>query len=116
MQISDLFSGHLPDNIDAALQWGGFNYLYFFKGSQYWKFFHWPYLASGYPRNISDWGGIPSNIDAAFQSKNGETYFFKSGSYWKLNYAKGGEFVRTSVETANPPYPRDVGKWWFGCP
>ena len=35
--ISEGFPG-VPDNVDAAFVWGGNNKIYFFKGSQYWKF------------------------------------------------------------------------------
>ena len=68
-------------------------------------------MARGYPRNIANnWNGIPSNIDAAYQWKNGKTYFFKSKNYWRLNDESN------SVSDANPPYPRKSGKWWFNCP
>ena len=113
MQISELFSGHLPDNIDAAFQWGGNEDLYFFKGSQYWKYDTRPqasgYMVAGYPKDISAWRGIPADLDTAFQWKNGKTYFFKSGQYWKFNDRE------VAVERAGPSYPRNAGKRWFGC-
>lgn len=47
------------------------------SGSQYWELTD-EGAAPGYPRSISaDWGGLPSNIDAAFTWTNGNTYFFK---------------------------------------
>ena len=52
--------------------------------------------------------GVPSGADAALQ--NGKTYFFKSGNYWRMNDDTG------AVDRSNPPFPRDAGQWWFGCP
>ena len=102
----------LPSGLDAAFQWGKDNNLYFFQGSQYWKYDTYSQgMASGYPKDISNhWNGIPDNVDAAYQWKNGKTYFFKSKNYWRLNDQS------ISVSDANPPYPRNSGKWWFNCP
>jgi len=101
----------MPKDLDAALEWGSNKDLYFFKGSQYWKYdTQTQRMDTTYPRDMSVWKGIPYNIDAAFQWKNGATYFFKSGKYWKLD-------DRTvSVARNNPPYPRNTGQWWYGCP
>ena len=51
---------------------------YFFKGGNYWKFIN-RIPEPGYPKSISGaWGGIPNNIDTAFEwAGNGKTYFFK---------------------------------------
>ena len=63
---------------------------------------------NGYPKDISKWG-VPSNIEGAFLHSNGKTYFFKNGVYWKFN----DEWK--SVDMADPKFPRDTKKWWFGC-
>ena len=49
-----------------------------FSGDKYWRFDD----AVGrveldYPRDISMWRGVPSDVDAAFQYIDGKTYFFK---------------------------------------
>ena len=86
--------------------------IYFFKGSQYWKFDpdKKPPVDSSYPRQISNWDGIPNNLDSALQYKNGKTYFFKNGRYYRFDDEK---FVLDAE--ANPPFPRESGFWWFGC-
>ena len=49
-----------------------------FSGDKYWRFDD----AVGrveldYPRDISMWRGVPSDVDAAFQYIDGKTYYFK---------------------------------------
>ena len=67
-------------------------------------------MDSTYPRPVSNWDGIPDNIDSAMQYSNGKTYFFKGGEYYRFDDAA------LTVDTgADPPYPRDTGYWWFGC-
>lgn len=34
-------------------------------------------MKATYPKLISNWEGVPNNIDAALQYTNGFTYFFK---------------------------------------
>lgn len=43
----------------------------------------YPQIESSYPKPISTLRGIPNNLDAAFEYKNGHTYFFKKGEYWR---------------------------------
>lgn len=108
--ISDGFNG-IPDNIQAALVWSGNGKIYFFKGSKFWRFdpTQKPPVKSMYPKPISNWEGIPDNLDDALQYGNGYTYFFKNGLYYRFN-------DRTfAVDTADPPFPRSTGYWWFGC-
>ena len=45
-------------------------------------------MSDGYPKPISNWEGIPNNIDDALQYSNGYTYFFKEGKYWRFNDKK----------------------------
>ena len=102
----------IPDNVDAAFVWPVNNKIYFFKGSQYWKFDpdQSPPMDSSYPKPISNWDGVPNNIDSAMQYSNGKTYFFKGGKYYRF------DDNLLAVDTgADPPYPRDTGYWWFGC-
>jgi len=105
------FSG-IPTNVDAAMVWPVNDKIYFFKGSKYWKFDpeRLPPVDSSYPRPISNWEGIPGNIDAALQYSNGQNYFFKDGRYYRFDNS------RKRVDTpANPAFPRSTGTWWFGC-
>ncbi len=78
---------------------------------------------------MSNWEGIPNNIDAAAQIGD-VSYFFKDGKYWRfddekykvrrtLNYNHPNE-VHTKafifqVKESNPGYPRSTAQWWFGC-
>ncbi|KAI5694140.1 hypothetical protein M8J75_011375 [Diaphorina citri] len=98
--ISEGFTG-IPDNIDAALVWS----------SKFWKFdpSSKPPVKSTYPKPTSNWEGIPDNIDAALHYTNGYTYFFKGSQYWRFNDKS------FSVDSADPPFPRNSGYWWFGC-
>jgi len=105
------FSG-IPTKVDAAMVWPENDKIYFFKGSNYWKFDpdRSPPVDSSYPRPISNWEGIPPNIDAALQYSNGRTYFFKDGQYYRFDNS------RRRVDTsASPRFPRSTGTWWFGC-
>ena len=36
-------------------------------------------------RPISNWEGIPDDVDDAIQYDNGFTYFFKKGDYYRFN-------------------------------
>ena len=110
-KISEGFDG-IPDDIDAAFVWTVNNMIYFFKGSEYWKFDPdiSPPVISFYPRPVSTWSGVPGHLDSAIQYSNNKTFFFKSGKYYRFDN------TALAVDTsADPPYPRDSGVWWFGC-
>lgn len=108
--ISKGFSG-IPDNVDAAFVWSGNGKIYFTKGSLYWRFdpTNRPPVKSNYPEMLSNWEGIPNNLDDALQYSNGYTYFFKDGTYYRFNDRS------FTVDEADPPFPRPVGYWWLGC-
>ncbi len=76
MLISDIWID-LPSNIDAAFT-GNKRKLFFFKGSQYWRYTGIN-MDAGYPKKISQgFEGIPDNIDAVMRLASLETvYFFK---------------------------------------
>ena len=86
--ISDGFEG-IPTSVDAAFVWGKNDKIYFFKGSDYYKFDPKknPPVDASYPRPISNWDGIPNNIDAALQYSNGQTYFFRDSQYYRYGSA-----------------------------
>jgi hypothetical protein len=54
-----------------------------FQGDKYYRFDpdKRPPVSDGYPKPISNWEGIPNNIDDALQYSNGYTYFFKGPSH-----------------------------------
>ena len=65
-------------NLDAAVTWKGSGKQYFFKGNQFWRLDAGRReMDPGYPKPISRWGGIPSNLDAVVQWRNNALYFFK---------------------------------------
>jgi len=107
----DVGFGGVPFNLDAALVRPANKKIYFFKGTKYWRFDPEgsPPVDETYPRDITNWDGIPNYLDAALQYSNGQLYFFKNGKYYRWNDD------RFSVDTADPAYPRDTGFWWFGC-
>jgi hypothetical protein len=109
--VSEGFPG-IPANLDVAFVWGGNGKVYFFKDGQYWRFDpdRKPHVRPGsYPRDVAEWG-LPSGLEAALQWDNGQTYFFKDGVYWRFNDRL------FAVDRAKPPFPRNTGQWWFGCP
>lgn len=53
--------------------------LFFFKSGYVWRIRD-GHLQSGYPALASrHWRGIPDNIDAAFEDKSGNIWFFQGG-------------------------------------
>ena len=68
----------LPVTLDASFTWTN-GRVYFFKGSQYWRFSTPGQLDPGYPKTLSDgFEGIPNNVDAALVwAANSKIYFFK---------------------------------------
>ncbi|GFS42363.1 matrix metalloproteinase-24 [Trichonephila inaurata madagascariensis] len=108
--ISVGFEG-IPNSIDTAFVWSGNGKTYFFKGANYWRFDSRsePPVSSRYPQSISNWEGLPNNIDAALQWVNQKTYFFKGRNYYRFNDRL------FSVDKADPPFPRSTSVWWFDC-
>jgi len=108
--IKEGFAG-IPADVDSAFVWSGNGKIYFFKGTKYWRFdpAQSPPVKSTYPKYISNWEGLPNNIDATLQYTNGYSYFFKDGQYWRFNDRN------FKVDEGIPAYPRSAGDWWFGC-
>lgn len=70
---------HVTD-IQAALMWGEekAQKIYFFKDGNYWRFNpEENRVDSPHPRNMHDWRGVPTHIDAAFQDRYGERVVYE---------------------------------------
>ena len=54
------------------------------------KYYFWDLASRGRATThpMKDWGGVPSNVSSAIQMANGNYYFFKGDSYWRLNKDK----------------------------
>ena len=84
-EISEGFTG-IPDNIDTVTVWTGNGKIYFYKGTKFWRFdpAQKPPVKNTYPKLISNWEGIPDNLDASIVYR-GYTYFFKGDAYYRFN-------------------------------
>ncbi|XP_003419167.1 stromelysin-3 isoform X6 [Loxodonta africana] len=104
--LSDL--GLVGSPVHAALVWGPEkNKIYFFHGGDYWRFHSSTNrVDSPVPRRATDWRGVPSEIDAAFQDADGYAYFLQGHLYWKFDPVK--------VKVLEG-FPRLVGPDFFGC-
>ncbi|XP_054851827.1 stromelysin-3-like [Eublepharis macularius] len=111
-----LISGPLPitrlglsaSPVQAALLWGTEkNKIYFFKGGSYWRFSpNTNQVDNISPRRMTDWRGVPQEIDAAFQDEFGFAYFLKGQQYWKFDP------IHVKVLEG---YPRIIGQDFFSC-
>lgn len=91
-----------PHSTDAALIDEG--KIYILKGGRYYEFFE-NELNIGWSKKIRHhWGGIPANINAALQGRNGTTYFFKNDNYWRFEDSK-----------MVGAYRKSRSKDWIGC-
>ncbi|KAI3372110.1 hypothetical protein L3Q82_006965 [Scortum barcoo] len=72
--------------------------LFFFKAGYVWRIRD-GHLESGYPALASrHWRGIPDNIDAAFEDKSGNIWFFQGENYWVFDAERqiqGPESIRS---------------------
>jgi hypothetical protein len=91
----------VPASPDAALSHpSDGRSVYFFKGSQYWKYdMVTAALVPGYPQTYGtgtgNWPGVPSNLDAAIShwSDGTSAYFFKGSQYWKYSIGTGSLYA-----------------------
>ncbi|XP_050499658.1 matrix metalloproteinase-2-like [Diabrotica virgifera virgifera] len=93
--------------IDGAMVWGHNGKTYFYSGNMYWRFDEEVQKVElDYPRDMSMWKGVGTDIDAVFQWKDGKTYFFKGKGFWKFN----DYHMRVEHEK-----PRLSAPFWMGC-
>ncbi|SMY08464.1 hemopexin repeat-containing protein [Flavimaricola marinus] len=67
---------------------------YFFAGSVYWRFDAAKgAVDDGYPLAISNWTGVPNNLDAAYRMRGGynfdKIYFLKGRRVWRYDFPDG---------------------------
>ena len=87
--------------------WGKNRKTYLFSGNTYWRYDDlYKQPDPGYPRDIRNWRGVPSNIDGVITWTDGTTYFFKDGKFWRFN----DYMVITESEV-----PQNSDRAWFGC-
>ena len=89
-----------PCSFDTVVRWVGDNKTYFFKGKMYARMIEKVGLEETAP--ISNWRGIPDNLDAATTWK-GTNYFFKGCHYWR--YYKNGQ----------SDGPHNISAWGVPC-
>ena len=95
-------------DMDASLAWGGNRQTYFLKGDKFWRYNNeMKRVDDSYPKLIQEaWRGLPNNLDAAVQWKNGKSYFFKDLNYYQLD---------DLFFDVSPNYPKRISKEWMGC-
>lgn len=63
-------------------------------------------FVNGYPLLIRHrWVELPGDIDTAFSSSSGTTYFFKGTQYWAYTYTR-----------LHPGHPKLISEGWPGIP
>jgi len=74
-------------------------------GKYYWKLGPDGFV-NGYPLLISHrWAKLPGDVDTAFSTSSGTTYFFKGTKYWVYTYTR-----------LHPGYPKLISEGWPGIP
>ncbi|XP_076034387.1 matrix metalloproteinase-17-like isoform X2 [Oratosquilla oratoria] len=93
--------------LDAVMVWAKNQKIYFFSRNLYWRYNETTQrMDDYYPRDISRWNGVPSEIDGAFTWTDGTTHFFKGKNYWQFDNAR----VRPMEG-----YPQEATRYWTGC-
>ncbi|KAM6897082.1 matrix metalloproteinase-17 [Xenentodon cancila] len=107
-------TGKLVDKLDAAFIWAHNGKTYLFSGGEFWRFDEsrrdeqvTKRPESGYPRDNSLWGGMPTHMDDIISWGEGDAYFFKDNFYWVLT--KGG--LTQDIVT-----PKSTAVDWLRCP
>uniref|UniRef100_A0ACB8EWG2 Uncharacterized protein n=2 Tax=Sphaerodactylus townsendi TaxID=933632 RepID=A0ACB8EWG2_9SAUR len=104
--ISDL---GLPDNtvVGAAFVWPHNGKTYLLEKNQYWRYDdQLGRVESGYPKSVSLWEGVPTDLDDVTRWNDGKTYFFKGTQYWGFS---GGNVQ------SDAGYPRSASQDWMYC-
>ncbi|XP_047465008.1 matrix metalloproteinase-25 isoform X2 [Mugil cephalus] len=106
--------GTAVDRVDAAFTWAHNGKTYLFSGGQFWRFdesqkdqrqVRQP--DTGYPRDNSLWGGMPTHMDDIISWGEGDAYFFKDNLYWVVQKGRLNEEYAT---------PKSTAVDWLRCP
>uniref|UniRef100_A0A8C5N8E7 Matrix metalloproteinase-17-like n=1 Tax=Gouania willdenowi TaxID=441366 RepID=A0A8C5N8E7_GOUWI len=107
-------SGLSVERVDAAFIWAHNGMTYLFSGGEFWRFDEsrkdkqvTKHPESGYPKDNSLWGGMPSLMDDVITWGDGDAYFFKDNLYWVII---NGLLNQENVSA------RSIGEDWLRCP
>lgn len=102
--IADLYFISNTTKIDGAFALNTSNETYLFAGT---KYVHFPNQTGATNlRDISDFRGLPNNLDAAITLKDNKMYFFKGNLYWRYD-------DKLNLEVG---YPKRISTNFFKCP
>ncbi|XP_063077613.1 matrix metalloproteinase-25 [Engraulis encrasicolus] len=81
--------GRPVTSVEAAFVWAHNGRTFLFSGGEFWGFSNGKDIQlqgpdEGYPKGASLWKGMPSHPDDIISYREGNTYFFKGNSFWKI--------------------------------
>ncbi|KAM3821220.1 matrix metalloproteinase-25 [Vipera latastei] len=90
--------------VGAVFVWPHNGKTYLLEKNRYWRYDdQLGHVELGYPKPVSLWKGVPSELDDITHWNDGHTYFFKDTHYWRF---KGGN---VEADSAHPrSIPRDL--------
>lgn len=93
--------------LDAVQTWSLNRKTYFYKNDRFWRYNETSkQMDPGYPLHMQRWRGVPTYLDAATTWKDGITYFFRGGLFWKFD----NNWIMVTEES-----PMPTPMIWFGC-
>ncbi|XP_042327579.1 matrix metalloproteinase-25 [Sceloporus undulatus] len=93
--------------IGAVFVWPHNGKTYLIEKDRYWRYDdQLGHVELGYPKPVTLWKGVPTDLDDVTRWNDGNTYFFKDTQYWR--------FTGGSVES-DAGYPRSTAHDWMHC-
>nr|XP_008119204.1 PREDICTED: matrix metalloproteinase-25 [Anolis carolinensis] len=93
--------------IGAVFVWPHNGKTYLIEKDQYWRYDdQLGHVEPGYPKPVTLWKGVPTDLDDVTRWNDGNTYFFKDAQYWR--------FTGGSVES-DASFPRSTAHDWMHC-